>query len=492
VRFQADVSSLDTDNWRDNNALRQRNAGGELRTLFDQGFLALRLGAESQKIRFPGLRTIEEFKTNPRATSTPKDHAQREDYLLSLAGAWRTSSLEFEAELAHREGRVEAAFLDYISGLYDNYSVRDRRTLSFTPRLRSNWSAGGIHHETVVGLDAEAWYFTNRSSSSEVMSELNSSGIVKQQSRGVYLQHQTALRDETILTIGFRRQRVADDIRDQKQEEPSYSPHGVHWITASTFGLRKPIGAGVDAYARAGRSFRLATVDEITSFYVDSTARLLLPQTSTDREIGLQWRKVGAALRLSVFRNDLNNEIHFYKPAGDFGRNVNLPPTQRTGLELEGTFQPMPQLDLSAGITRLEARFRGGEVDGEFYDEEFKKESRPVAVSGREVPLVPRLSFKLAAVWRPLEGTRLSLSARHTGHQRYDNDQKNQFETMPSYTLVDVKASQRMGQWLAALKVGNLLDRRYFDYGILGGSPVSPSVYPQSGRTVMFSLERGF
>jgi outer membrane receptor protein involved in Fe transport len=49
-----------------------------------------------------------------------------------------------------------------------------------------------------------------------------------------------------------------------------------------------------------------------------------------------------------------------------------------------------------------------------------------------------------------------------------------------------------MGQWLAALKVGNLLDRRYFDYGILGGSPVSPSVYPQSGRTVMFSLERGF
>jgi outer membrane receptor protein involved in Fe transport len=63
---------------------------------------------------------------------------------------------------------------------------------------------------------------------------------------------------------------------------------------------------------------------------------------------------------------------------------------------------------------------------------------------------------------------------------------------MPSYTLVDIKASQRMDQWLAALKIGNLLDRRYFDYGILGGFPVSPSVYPQSGRTVMFSLERGF
>jgi outer membrane receptor protein involved in Fe transport len=140
----------------------------------------------------------------------------------------------------------------------------------------------------------------------------------------------------------------------------------------------------------------------------------------------------------------------------------------------------------------LEARFRGGEVEGEFYDEEFKRVIRPVAVSGREVPLVPRLSFKVAAVWRPLEGTRLSLAARHTGRQRFDNDQANEFESMPSYTLVDVKASQRMGQWLAALKIGNLLDRRYFDYGILGGFPASPSVYPQSGRTVMFSLEHGF
>jgi iron complex outermembrane receptor protein len=139
----------------------------------------------------------------------------------------------------------------------------------------------------------------------------------------------------------------------------------------------------------------------------------------------------------------------------------------------------MSQLDLSAGLTRVEARFRGGEVGG-------------VPVSDREVPLVPRLSLKVAAVWRPSEGTRLSLAARHTGRQRFDNDQANEFDAMPSYTLVDIKVSQRSGRWLAALKIGNLLDRRYFDYGILGGFPSSPSVYPQSGRTVMFSLERGF
>jgi len=474
-RFQVDASALDTDNWRGNNALRQRNAGGELRTLFDRGFLAVRLGAESQQLGLPGARSLDQFKSDPRGTSTPKDHAQREDYRLALAGAWRTSSLEFEAELAHREGRVASDYRQF-----DYYSVRDRRTLSFTPRLRSTWSAGGIQHETVFGLDTESWrYVTRGASSAETLDSPFVQTSASQQSEGLYVQHRAALAQGLSLTAGLRRQRIDDEIRDQVT--PSLSVQGAHWVTASNIGLRQPLGAGFDVYARGGRSFRIATVDELTYFFPSDpqqvpTARLLVPQTSTDREIGLQWREVGSAVRLSVFRNDLNHEIHYYAPAFS---NVNLPPTQRAGLELEGTFQPMPQLDLSAGFTRLEARFRGGEAGG-------------VPVTGREVPLVPRLSLKVAAVWRPLEGTRLSLAARHTGRQRFDNDQANEFEAMPSYTLVDIKASQRLGRWLAALKVGNLLDRRYFDYGILGGFPASPSVYPQGGRSVMFSLERGF
>ena len=475
VRFQIDASALDTANWRDNNALRQRNAGGELRTLFERGFLALRLGAESQQLGLPGARSLDQFKSDPRGTSTPKDHAQREDYRLALAGAWRTSSLEFEAELAHREGRVASDYRQF-----DYYSMRDRRTLSFTPRLRSTWSAGGIQHETVFGLDTESWrYVTRGASSAEMLDSPFVQTSASQQSQGLYVQHRAALAQGLSLTAGLRRQRIADEITDQVT--PSLSVQDAHWVTASNIGVRQTLAAGFDVYARGGRSFRIATVDELTYFFPSDpqqlpTARLLVPQTSTDREVGLQWRKTGAALRLSLFRNDLNHEIHYYAPAFS---NVNLPPTQRAGLELEGTFQPTPQLDLSAGFTRLEARFRGGEVGG-------------VPVSGREIPLVPRLSLKVAAVWSPLEGTRLSLAARHTGRQRFDNDQANEFQAMPSYTLVDIKASQRLGRWLAALKVGNLLDRRYFDYGILGGFPASPSVYPQSGRTVMFSLERGF
>ena len=475
VRFQVDASALDTANWRDNNALRQRNAGGELRTLFERGFLALRLGAESQQLGLPGARSLDQFKSDPRGTSTPEDHAQREDYRLALAGAWRTSSLEFEAELAHREGRVASDYRQF-----DYYSVRDRRTLSFTPRLRSTWSASGIQHETVFGLDTESWrYATRGSSSAEMLDSPFVQTSASQQSQGLYVQHRAALAQGLSLTAGLRRQRIDDEIRDQVT--PSLSVQGANWVTASNLGVRQPLGAGFDVYARGGRSFRIATVDELTYFFPSDpqqlpTARLLVPQTSTDREIGLQWRMTGAALRLSVFRNDLNHEIHYYAPAFS---NVNLPPTQRAGLELEGSFQPMSQLDLSAGLTRVEARFRSGEVGG-------------VPVSDREVPLVPRLSLKMAAVWRPSEGTRLSLAARHTGRQRFDNDQANEFDAMPSYTLVDIKVSQRSGRWLAALKIGNLLDRRYFDYGILGGFPSSPSVYPQSGRTVMFSLERGF
>ena len=475
LRFQVDASAIDTANWRDNNALRQRNAGGELRTLFDRGFLALRLGAESQQLGLPGARSLDQFRSDPRGTSTPRDNTQREDYRLALAGAWWIPSLEFEVELAHREGRVASDYRQF-----DYYSVRDRRTLSFTPRLRGTWSTGDIQHETVMGLDTETWrYATRGANSAEMLDSPWVQTSASQQSQGLYLQHRAALTRGLSLTAGLRRQRVDDEIRDQVT--PSLSVAGAHWVTASNMGVRQALGAGFDVYARGGRSFRIATVDELTYFFPSDpqqlpTARLLTPQTSTDREIGVQWRKAAAALRLSVFRNDLNHEIHYYAPAFS---NVNLPPTQRAGLELEGSFQPDSELDISAGVTRLNAHFRGGEVGG-------------LPVSGREVPMVPRLALKVSAVWTPSQGTRLSFAARHTGRQRFDNDQANEFQSMPSYTLVDIKASQRMGQWLAALKIGNLLDRRYFDYGILGGFPASPSVYPQSGRTVVFSLERGF
>ena len=473
--FQADVNTLDSANWRVNNALRQRNASGELRAFLDHGFLALRLGAESQSLGLPGARTLEQFRVDPRGTSTPLDHTEREDYRLALAGAWRSNHLDFEAELSHREG---SAASDYRK--FDYYSERDRRTLSFTPRLRGTWSAAGLRHETVVGLDTESWRYATRGASSAAM--LDSPWVqtaATQVSHALYLQHRAAWVDGTTLTLGLRRQRVADNIGDQIT--PSLSVAGANWVSATTLAVRQPLRWGIEGYARMGRSFRIATIDELTYFFPSDpqqlpSAHLLAPQTSNDREIGMQWRQTDASLRWSLFRHDLNHEIHFYAPAGS---NVNLPPTRRAGLEIEGTLHPLRQVELSAGLTRTQASFRGGEVSG-------------VVVSGREVPLVPRFTAKAAAVWSPQETVRISASIRHTGHQRYDNDQANQFDAMPSYTLVDIKASHRMGDWIAGLKVANLLDRRTFDYGILSGDPQIPSVYPQSGRTFLVSLERRF
>ena len=125
----------------------------------------------------------------------------------------------------------------------------------------------------------------------------------------------------------------------------------------------------------------MATVDEIYNQFggpvFDSILTPLEPQTSRDHEIGLEHKSVRGRLRASLYRMDLRNEIHFN--ALTF-LNMNLSPTQRQGIELEGSWKPGSLWDLFGRYTHARALSRG------VYD---------VDVSSKNLPLVPRDQAKL-------------------------------------------------------------------------------------------------
>jgi len=476
--LRADASALETANWRSNNALQQRNAAGELRTWLDRGYVALRFGADSQRLGLPGARSAEQMKNDPRGTATPLDSASRDDHRLSLAGAWRVTGLEFEIELGQRDGTVKSDYRNF-----DYYSERDRRVVSLTPRAKASWSADGIAQETVVGVDLENWrYATRGASSAQTLDTPWVSLAASQSARALYWQYRARWSEGTTLTVGARRQRVADTIDDALL--PSLSVSGARWVGAQNLAISQSLTQGLEVYARIGRSFRFATVDELSYFFPTDpqqlpAAHLLAPQTSLDRELGVQWRGGGLArpfLRFSLFRNDLDNEIHFYAPSGS---NVNLPPTRRAGLELEGGAQLSTRLRFDAGLSRTEAIFRSGTL-GDF------------ELSGREIPLVPRTAGRLSLDWRVRDATRFALAARHVGTQRFDNDQTNTAARMPAYSLVDLKVVQLGGSWNTALMLSNLFDRRYSSYGIVTPEPGGASFYPQRGRTLLLTVDRRF
>jgi len=233
---------------------------------------------------------------------------------------------------------------------------------------------------------------------------------------------------------------------------------------------------GLALYLKAGNSFRLATVDENRG-----QTTPLEPQTSRDREIALEYGDASRNLRLSAYRLDVSNEIHFmFIPGGLFGSNVNLPPTRHEGIELEGRLRPASNVQLQARYEYLRARFREGVFGG-------------VDVSGNEIPLVPKHLASLLLAWQPAEHWNLTGAVRYVGEQRFDNDQSNTFPSkMPAYTVVDLKATRAIGKWRFSAEVDNLFAEEYFSYGIRNNAGDSYNAYPASERSLFFSAEYRF
>ena len=233
-------------------------------------------------------------------------------------------------------------------------------------------------------------------------------------------------------------------------------------------------------FGRIGRSFRIATVDEIFDQYGGSSGgskiTILEPQTSQDSEAGIDYKSGNNKMRATLFQMNLNNEIHYN--AITF-TNMNLSPTRRYGLELEGAHNYTDALAVAAAYSYTVAKFREGTYGG-------------VNVSGNNIPLVPRQRLALSSSWKVSEKTTLSGNANYVGKQHFDNDQANTFgQKMPAYTTVDMKLSHREGSWLLAAAVNNLFNRKYFTYAI-AGAPMSGvyNAYPMQERS--FSLNASY
>ena len=204
-------------------------------------------------------------------------------------------------------------------------------------------------------------------------------------------------------------------------------------------GLRHALNDTLSWFGRYGRSFRIATVDEIFSTFPGQFT-FLLPQTARTLETGLAYRQGDVRLEASVYRMNLKNEIH-YNP--NTFANVNLDPTRRRGIELSAGWQAASRLALKASYAYAEARFTSG------------------SYSGNEVPLVPRRTASLALDWKAAAWWGLSASARHVGDKRFDNDQTNTFsQKIPAYAMVDLKWYGQTQGWTLEAAVNNAFDRK--------------------------------
>jgi len=469
VAVDAYGQRLRADNYRDNNAERREGGGGGITVRHDGGSLRVYGRTSTLRQGLPGPRTVDpasgldQYDDDPRGTNTPHDHIRVRASTVGLQFQQRLGPGSLYLDLAQRDKDQHGFHGDAFGDI-----ERDQDLAETSGSARYQWDIAGGHSLTIGGdwlrgdLDGSQFspFGTDRWNT-------------RQRRHGVFAEARVQASPSTLVTLGARRQYASD--RTVVVEGFMAESNLTHRLTAWQAGVRQGLAQGWSAYAHIGRSLRLPTADEL--YYVNEP---LLPQTSLDKEVGLDWSRGGSRARLSWFRYDLKNELHYNALADGFGANVNLAPTRREGLELSASHAVDDTLTLRGNLTWLRATFRSGRYGG-------------VDVSGNRMPLVPEWMANAGATWRPLQGLALDLAVQYVGRARLDNDQANQFDArLPAYVVVNSKASYRFNRHIeASLAVNNLFDRRYATYGIRSGN-LGPdgryNLYPGSGRSVIASL----
>ncbi|NNG24552.1 TonB-dependent receptor [Telluria aromaticivorans] len=453
LSFDLAAAHQGTDNYRDNNAFRQKGISGGFQWAVDGTRLGMRVDSARQHMRFPGSLTQAQFEANPRQTLTPNDFGSTDSDRVTAFAEHRVGSLELAAELGHREREVRSAY-DF-GGFLSEATYRSRQT-QFSPRLRQTARWAALENEFVAGIDLVRW---------ERATSFGSNA--SQDSKAVYLRDEMrfAGASNARLALGARHERFEKDEANATLAVPAGEQSQNGWSVEGSIDA----APGLTLHAKAGQSYRIPNADE--NGY-RSTGALLDVQTSRDLELGVSAGSQARRISARVFRHRLRNEI-FFDPtlSGGWGANTNLDPTRRQGVEVEGQLALGQAWRFTGQWQRVEAEFTAG----------------PNA--GREMVLVPKNVVTTRLAWTPSDAHSADIGAQWVGSQRYGNDFTNTCGArIPSYATVDARYAYRMGAWEAAVTGLNLLDRQYYSnaYGCRSG------IYPSDGRQLKLSLRYDF
>jgi iron complex outermembrane receptor protein len=467
MALNAVARNFQSDGYRVNNEHRQTNIAFTGTWTGTGADAALRVSADRQGIRLPGPRLVQPsagidlLASNRRGTQTPLDYAQRDGNHLTLDFAWQTALGDFALGLGYRE-KVQRSYFDF--GGFPDYRDIALDMLTAQPRYRLRGNALGMEHTLVAGIDIARWdYRLLRSDSVVNVARPFNTVRASQDNDSIYVLDTVKVTASTTINAGVRRERqriAGSDFHDAGAPGGAFgsgapAAAGADTMRAYELGLRQRLAPALAFIVRGGQSFRFANVDEIYEFS-PAFARefqLLRPQRARSYETGVAYDTQTVKVRGALFQMDVKDEIHLDPFSVGVG-NRNLPKSRRNGVELEVSRSFGAAVDLFGAYTFTNARFLEGNFAG-------------ISTAGKDVPLVSRHKVNIALGARLAEHTRLRMDARYGSRQRMENDDGNTFaQFIPSYTVADIKLTQRVGKFSASLGVANAFDRKYYAYAV--------------------------
>jgi iron complex outermembrane receptor protein len=416
----------------------------------------LRLGARVARDELdaglPGSLTAAQYAADPRQSSKPFDHANIRNERLSAFAVAELDAWQLALEAGRREKKLRSLSVSSFGASHYDYDI-DATTYAL--RAKHEAQLGAVKNALVLGTDIQNW-------ERDILGTFGS--VATQHSRAFYAKDDVTLQGGTRISLGGRTERIE---KDNTSSGTGFEDRQNAW----ELGVSHPFSPAWTGYARVGRSFRLANVDE---FNFTAPGVILQPQVSRDAELGARWSYASGKVDARLYRSALTNEIGFDPNAAGsiFGANTNFDPTRRQGLELDWNHSLTSSFGTRVNAIVRKATFRSG------------------AYAGNDVPLVPRKALAVRADWTPLAGHHVNAGVNWVSSQHPDYANACR---MPAYTTADARYAWQFHR-NAELGVGvtNLFDRKFFTQAFRCSGGVTTSIYPEPGRLFTASLRVQF
>ena len=462
LEINASVADARSDGYRDH--ARHESTGGQLglKGWTEMWRWGLNVSAEDIKARTPGALTLAQFQANPRQAqpdSLANDtHMSLKTERYAAFAETVIEGITLRADLAHKNRHYDAVAVQYGSPVPLTFDTQsDYLGLSARKKLQFEQADSTL----LVGLEANEW------DQSRVYPTYPAWGTVllDSSSRGLYVKNETDFKATgTRLSLGWRQESFK-----KNQLFTGFKTSLDEKLHAWDIGLSQSLGSQQAIYARYAKSYRLPNLDEFTSPVYDLSGPVnLVPQTDRTSEVGWKFsdgsrNSIGARL----YRTKLNNEI-IYDPS-QYG-NINLESTRRQGVDVYATYVPVQKLLLMASVGWRESTFEYGPNSGKF------------------IPIAAKEVASVRADWTPVANHRIGLGWMYVGRQFIAGDFSNS-QSMPSYSLLDLRYSHRVASWEFSAMVRNLMDKKYYSYAT---TTAGYSVYPDPGRSLLLTARYRF
>ncbi|WP_175651688.1 TonB-dependent receptor family protein [Pseudomonas sp. Marseille-P9899] len=442
------VSSTQMDGYRDHATSEANNLTGKLRWWGDTGRLALTMHALDNRSEDPGGLTLAQVRADRNQA--------------------RPQSLSFDSDERIRQQRLSLVWDGEAVG-EDTYQLRSYvGQRDFTNRLPlaangqtsyerlfggvgghyshvANWF--GLNHKLTFGADMESLRDDRDRNNNIIGGEkgaLTSRQREEATSLGLFVENQTELTENWVLSLGLRHDAVRLSVDDRFLRDGDDSGDRTLRDLNYSAGLSYRLDPNHTVYARVATSFETPTVAEMANPSGGGFNSSLEPAEALNQEIGFKGETAHWRYEAVVYRIDTRDELVPYVDGRTFYRNAGS--TRRDGLELSARWQPDDHWQLSTAYSLNDYSYRS--FDG---------------ADGKRLPGIPVQSlFGELSYSRDNWYARLNTSV-------YDRQYADSANTarIGGYAVVNLRAGIQLKGWAENVEpyagLDNLTDRRYYD-----------------------------